>query len=276
MPELPEVETIRRQLDKGLRGAAIQRVELLRTGRERPAGAAFIKVLTDQKILSVDRRAKLLIWRLASGQSVLAHLKMTGCFLFADETYELTKHDAIRFTCISASGKVFQLIWNDVRRFGFMEVAGAEQVQAKLNEYGPEPLEVTPKDLAECLLLPKTRLLKAALLDQACIAGIGNIYADEACHRVGLHPSRRLGTLTDKERLALAKAIQTVLQESLDQRGTSAHTYMDTAGSKGGFVSFLRVYGREGEPCRNCKTFIKKIRLVQRGTHICPKCQPEP
>ncbi len=275
MPELPEVETVRRQLDKGLRGAMIKRVELLRTGRERPAGKAFIKALTGQKILSVDRRAKLLIWRLADGRSVLAHLKMTGRFLFVDDAYELTKHDAIRFTCISAKGQEFLLIWNDMRRFGFMEVASAEQTQAKLMEYGPEPLETAPKELADRLLSPKTRLLKAALLDQACIAGIGNIYADEACHRVGIHPNRRLGALTDKERLALAKAIKAVLQESLDQRGTSAHNYMDTTGSKGGFLSFLRVYGREGEPCRKCKTPIKKSRLVQRGTHVCPKCQPE-
>lgn len=273
MPELPEVETIRRQLDQRLRGATIKKIELFRTGRERPVGKAFIEALTGQTIQSVDRRAKLLIWRLKNTQAILAHLKMTGKFLFVDQTQEVTKHDAIRFTCTSSEGEMFFLVWNDVRKFGFMEVVSAERLKTTLEAYGPEPLDVPPETLASCLRSPKTRLLKAALLNQACIAGIGNIYADEACHRVGIHPRRTLGSLSNTERLHLARAIQAVLLESLDLRGTSAHTYMDTSGSKGGFFSFLRVYGREGGPCRTCGTAIEKFRLVQRGTHVCPKCQ---
>lgn len=273
MPELPEVETIRRQLDRRLRGANIKKIELFRTGRERPAGKAFVDALTGQTIHSIDRRAKLLIWRLKNDQAVLAHLKMTGKFLFVDQRYEISKHDAIRFTCEDAQGTEFFLVWNDVRKFGFMELVSADGLKEKLDAYGPEPLEATTQALADCLRAPKTRLLKAALLNQACIAGVGNIYADEACHRVGIHPGRTLGALSDVERLRLAEAIKAVLSESLDQRGTSAHTYQDTSGSKGGFLSFLRVYGREGDPCRTCGTLIEKIRLVQRGTHVCPKCQ---
>jgi formamidopyrimidine-DNA glycosylase len=273
MPELPEVETIRRQLDRHLRGAIIKKIELFRTGRERPAGKVFVDALTGQAIRSIDRRAKLLIWRLKSDQAVLAHLKMTGKFLFVDQEYEITKHDAIRFTCEDVQGKELFLVWNDVRKFGFMELVSAEELKAKLETYGPEPLEATTQMLADCLRTPKTRLLKAALLNQACIAGIGNIYADEVCHRVGIHPRRTLRALSEAERLRLAEAIQAVLLESLNQRGTSAHTYMDTSGSKGGFLSFLRVYGREGDPCRTCGTPIEKFRLVQRGTHVCPTCQ---
>lgn len=275
MPELPEVETIRRQLHARLQGATIERVELLRSSRERPLGQAFVRAVTGQMITSVDRRAKLLIWRLKSGQAILAHLKMTGRFLFVDESYASTKHDAIRFLGRDKKGRRFWLIWNDIRKFGFMEVVTKTELEKKLAEYGPEPLECSPDVLAKCLESPKTRLLKAALLDQSCIAGVGNIYADEACFRAGVHPNRRLGTLQMKERLHLAKEIQAVLTESIAQQGTSAHTYVDTMGSRGGFVALLRVYDREGEPCVNCKTPIQKLRLVQRGTHVCPSCQTE-
>lgn len=275
MPELPEVETIRRQLHAKLKGAKLKHIEVLRTGRERPAGVAFVQALTGRSVRSVDRRAKLLIWSLDNEQTIVAHLKMTGRFLFVDKQHQVTKHDAIRFTCENKKGAECILIWNDMRKFGFMEVVSPEKLQAKLTEYGPEPLDHAAAILAGRLLTPKTRFVKAALLDQRCIAGIGNIYADEACHRARIHPKRRLGSLDAKERLALAKAIQTVLTESIAQRGTSAHTYMDTEGIRGGFLSLLRVYGRTGKPCRACKTPIEKFRLVQRGTHVCPACQPE-
>jgi formamidopyrimidine-DNA glycosylase len=273
MPELPEVETIRRQLDKRLRGARILHVKILKSGRERPAGQAFIQVMQNQVIQSIARRAKLLIWRLQDGRAVLAHLKMTGKFLFVEASHEPQKHDAIQFSCLDAQGQSLELVWNDVRKFGFMEVVSAKALEERLKEYGPEPLEVEPEVLAEQLSRPKTRLLKAALLDQTCIAGVGNIYADEACYRVGIHPKRRLGDLKAIDRLQLAEAIQTVLQASIDQQGTSARTYVDTTGSRGGFVALLRVYGCEGEPCLKCGTAIQKMRLVQRGTHVCPRCQ---
>jgi formamidopyrimidine-DNA glycosylase len=166
-------------------------------------------------------------------------------------------------------------MWNDVRKFGYMEVVSAKALEETIAAYGPEPLEVAIEVLAECLRLPKTRVLKAALLNQACIAGIGNIYADEACHRAGIHPKRTLGTLSRIERVKIAREIQEVLRESIDRQGTSAHTYVDTMGSRGGFLSFLRVYGRAGEPCRTCGTTIQKTRLMQRGTHVCPHCQKE-
>lgn len=272
MPELPEVETIRRQLHACLQGARVKRVELLRTGRERPKGAVFVEALTGAVIHSVDRRAKLLIWKLDGQRAVMVHLKMTGRFLFVSPTYTPDKHDAVRFVC-EKGGKVIHVIWSDMRKFGFMEMVTSEELQEKLAEYGPEPLETTAEELANRFVSPGGRLLKAALLDQACLAGVGNIYADEACYRAGVHPMRRLGHLSDGERLTLARAIQAVLQESIDQQGTSAHTYVDTAGRRGGFLDLLRVYGREGQPCGRCKTPIEKFRFVQRGTHVCPTCQ---
>ncbi len=272
MPELPEVETIRRQLHARLEGVCIVDVELLHTGRERPKGSAFVEALKGATIRSIDRRAKLLIWRLADKRAVIAHLKMTGRFLFVSSTYEAQKHDAIRIVCQKGRQRI-NVIWNDVRKFGFMEVLSSHDLDRKLAEYGPEPLETPAKTLADRLCAPTTRLLKAALLDQACIAGVGNIYADEACFRAGVHPKRRLGALVDRERLALARATQDVLQESIDQQGTSAHTYVDTEGLRGGFVTLLRVYGRQGQPCLDCQQPIQKTRLAQRGTHVCPNCQ---
>ena len=115
--------------------------------------------------------------------------------------------------------------------------------------------------------------MKAVLLDQSVIAGIGNIYADEVLHRADIHPTRLASSLTKKERLKLTRHIQAVLQESIDQQGTSANDYVDTRGEKGGFLNLLRVYGREGKPCQNCSFPIKKIVLAQRGTHYCPNCQ---
>lgn len=274
MPELPEVETVRRQLDECLRGAMLKNITLLRTGRERPVGQAFIRALQDQCIERIERRAKLLIWKLENGDAVLAHLKMTGKFLFVGADYEPAKHDAILFEGELKNGGEFHLVWNDVRKFGFMEYVTTDRLAEKLGEYGPEPLDVPVEQLVHCLELASgARTVKATLLDQSCIAGVGNIYADEVCYRVGLQPGRRLGTVSQKDRARLAGAIQDVLRESLAQRGTSAHSYMDTTGSKGGFLAFLRVYGRDGEPCRVCGTTIVKSRVAQRGTHACPKCQ---
>lgn len=273
MPELPEVETVRRQLHEQLKGATIREIRVFRTGRERPVGAAFVLALVGSVIQSIERRAKLLVWRLQDGRAILAHLKMTGKFLCVESSFVPTKHDAMLFVCETSAGKIVRIVWNDVRKFGYMEVASEEKLRETLAEYGPEPLDVAPEVLAECLRLPQSRVLKAALLHQVCIAGIGNIYADEACYRAGIHPTRRLGTLKEEERFQLAKAIQAVLRESLALRGTSAHTYLDTAGAKGGFASSLRVYGREGEPCLTCGESIRKMRLVQRGTHVCERCQ---
>jgi formamidopyrimidine-DNA glycosylase len=166
-----------------------------------------------------------------------------------------------------------RLVWSDIRQFGFMRIVSSDELSEILSAYGPEPLDATAEELADRLVAPKTRMVKAALLNQEVIAGIGNIYADEALHRAGIRPTRRLGRVTSDERIQLVQEIKNVLSESVAQQGTSANDYVDTRGEKGGFLALLRVYGREGEACRNCQTPIKKIVLGQRGTHYCPECQ---
>jgi len=194
---------------------------------------------------------------------------MTGKFLIVDSAYQPTKHDRIRFEF--DDGTI--MVWSDVRQFGFIHHVSVNELDDILSAYGPEPLETPAEILAARIETPKTRKLKVALLDQGVIAGIGNIYADEACHRAGLRPARRLGSLTSSDRLRVMREAKNVLTESLAQKGTSANDYVDTHGERGGFLGFLRVYGREGERCHACGTPIKRIVLAQRGTHYCPSCQ---
>ncbi len=269
MPELPEVETIRRQLNERLCGRELISVTLLRSGREAPRGRRFVAALVGKTIQKIERRAKLLIWRFVDGTVLVAHLKMTGRFVFSNKNYAPSRHDRALFEFTSG----VCLVWSDVRQFGFMHVVKAKALESLLAAYGPEPLSASNEELADRLITPKTRRVKVALLDQTVIAGIGNIYADEALHRAGLRPTRRLSALSRADRGRLAQALKQVLSESLARHGTSAKDYVDTRGERGGFLDFLRVYGRAGAACRACVTPIKKIVVAQRGTHFCPTCQ---
>lgn len=268
MPELPEVETVRAQLHKGLSGKTIQSVTLLKSGREKPVGKRFVEAVVGKTIDRVERRAKLLVYRFADGTAMTAHLKMTGKFVFVDPEYQPAKHDRMIFELGDA-----RLVWNDVRQFGFVNLVSGKELEEILSKYGPEPLESRVTLLASRLIGPKTRTVKAALLNQEVIAGVGNIYADEACHRAGILPTRRLGKMKVEDRMNLMRHLKELLDEAVKQRGTSANDYVDTEGKKGGFLSLLRVYGRAGEKCLNCEKLIKKIILTQRGTHYCGGCQ---
>ncbi len=269
MPELPEVETIRYQLALRLEGTKIEDIVIWKTGRETPVGREFVQSLIGRKIQTIERRAKLLIWRLDDDRALTAHLKMTGRFVFVNTDYQPAKHDRMLFQLSGGT----RLVWADMRQFGFLRLVDQETLDCILDMYGPEPLEVEPAVLAERLVKPGTRKVKVALLNQEVIAGVGNIYADEACFRAGIHPTRNLGSLKQDDRLRLAQAIQEVLRESLARKGTSARQYVDTMGSRGAFKDFLRVYARAKQPCLICQTPIEKILVGQRGTHFCPVCQ---
>ena len=273
MPELPEVETVRRQLDERLHGAQIISVQIFQSGREFPSGKKFVQELIGKQILRIERRAKLLLWDFSDGSAMSAHLKMTGRFVFVKENVKPGKHDRILFQVKHPKQGMQYVMWSDVRKFGYVKMLSATEREAIVSEYGPEPLVASAEELAERLVLPKTRKVKVALLNQGVIAGIGNIYADEALHRAGILPMRLLGKISAIERVLLATRIKEVLAESIAQQGTSANDYVDTRGEKGGFLDFLRVYGREGEACRNCAESISKIVLNQRGTHFCRMCQ---
>jgi len=281
MPELPEVETIKRQLHDRLKGRVISAVEIWKTGRETPTGKGFEKKVVGGRLLAVERRAKLLLFKLDNGTTIIGHLKMTGKFLFVDKNYIRQKHDRILFVFRvvpppfkgGGQGEAIGLVWSDMRTFGYLKCVDRKGLEEILLKYGPEPLETPATELVKCLVAPATRTIKAALLNQECIAGVGNIYADEACHRAGIRPTRRLKTLTEKDRLKVITEVQKILQKSIELNGTTSNDYKDTNGAQGGFSALLKVYGRAGEPCKTCKMPIKKMVLAGRGTHYCSTCQ---
>lgn len=277
MPELPEVETVRRQLATLLEGAVIDDVVIWESDKESPKGERFAQSLRGRRVLEIDRRGKLLLWCFDDGSALAIHLKMTGKLLHRatlPTNDEREKHDRLGFI-VRRGDERSVLLWNDVRRFGYLKhLISTEVVDRILAKYGLEPLAHSAEALAEALPRVSLRSIKAVLLDQSHIAGVGNIYADEACFLAGLHPARTLRSLSDDECLLLARMIKTVLKRSLALKGTSAHTYVDTNGEKGEFVGKLQVYGRAGMPCNRCETLITKSVLAGRGTHACLTCQP--
>jgi formamidopyrimidine-DNA glycosylase len=274
MPELPEVETIRRQLEKTVVGKKIVATEVLSTKRLNVSAEVLIKGTVGAKITAVRRRAKLLIIDLSNDCSLVIHLKMTGRVLLNDKNAKPTKHT---FVVLHLSNGE-QLMWEDYRRFGFLKllsVAEAEKYIAD-QKFGPEPLadNFDVAALDACLMRRPRVKVKQLLMDPTCVAGIGNIYAAEALYFARIRPDRPAGKLSPFEQKELWKGIRKVLSESIKNRGTSADAYVDATGTPGTNVKNLKVYGREGEPClRRDGGVIKKTRLAGRGTFWCPVCQ---
>jgi len=264
MPELPEVETIARKLKPDLIGRMILSADL-RWSRTlaTPSPKKFREQIKGEEIKNVTRRAKYFILHLSSF-SLLIHLRMSGDLFIKDSTIRPEKHD--RLVLKLSGGK--SLVFNDTRKFGRVWLtSNSEDVLGKL---GPEPLsrEFTSQWLYSALH-SRHRILKPLLLDQAFLAGLGNIYTDEALHIAKLHPAAASDSVTAKQVEALHEAIRTVLKEGIRRNGAS----IDWVYRGGEFQNHFRVYDREGKPCPVCDTQIVRLVLGQRGTHICPKCQ---
>lgn len=267
MPELPEVETIRRDLAKTIVGKKIAEFQVLNKKSAVPGNIA--KRLKNLKINKVDRRAKLLIFELSNGEFLLIHLKLTGQLIYqASESDKFTRAIFI-FTDKS------RLFFNDLRKFGYIKLATAKESEKIKNEYGVEPLskEFSLEKFAEILARRPKMKIKQLLMEQGLIAGLGNIYADEACFAAGVRPMRKAGGLSSAEVKKIWQAIPEILKKAIDKRGTSADTYVDGQGREGKFENYLMVYGRGGEKCEKCETKIVKIKLGGRGAHFCPRCQ---
>ncbi len=264
MPELPEVETIARKLKPELVGRTIKSADLLWSRTlAAPSPKKFREQIKGQRIKEVTRRAKYFILRL-SDFDLLIHLRMSGDLFTKNSTTEPEKHDRL---VIKLSGNK-SLIFNDTRKFGRVWLtADPQEVLGKL---GPEPFgrEFTPQWL-HTALQRKHRQLKPLLLDQTFLAGLGNIYTDEALHIAKLHPLGMSDSVTEKQARALHEAIRNVLKEGIKRNGAS----IDWVYRGGEFQNYFRVYDREGEPCPVCGTPIQRLVVGQRGTHICPKCQ---
>jgi formamidopyrimidine-DNA glycosylase len=280
LPELPEVETIARDLRPQLAGRRIESVQLTRDPAIRrrlvryPSAAKFLRSLRGRTIRSVERRGKYLVMPLdQDGQRLVVHLGMTGHLRVWEPEETPVKHTHLR--ALLDSG--LELRYDDPRQFGRLllgtqeDLVAARAFPAKL---GPEPIH---GDLTEAefdrIVKSRRRPIKSALLDQSFLAGVGNIYADEACFRAGIRPSRWTHRLTTRERRALYSAIQEVLENSIAARGSSIINYVDAFGVRGGNQEKLLVYGRSGEPCVTCGTPLQGTRLAGRGTVYCRKCQ---
>jgi formamidopyrimidine-DNA glycosylase len=264
MPELPEVETIARKLEPDLVGRTIEKADL-RWSRTlaAPSPKKFKEQIKGQKIREVTRRAKYFILNL-NDYSLLIHLRMSGDLFIRNSPINLEKHDRL---VLKLSGNK-SLIFNDTRKFGRIWLtANPEEVLGRL---GPEPLgrDFTPQWL-HTALHKKHRQLKPLLLDQTFLAGLGNIYTDEALHLAKLHPLAVSDSVTTEQAEALHEAIRKVLRAGIRRNGAS----IDWVYRGGEFQNYFRVYDREGKPCPVCGTQIQKLVVGQRGTHICPQCQ---
>lgn len=288
MPELPEVETVRRGLAPAMEGAVIERALLARADLRFPFPPRFAERLAGRKIVRLGRRAKYLLAFLDDGAALIMHLGMSGSFRVAGDEApgafvfprgKIAAHDHVRFVLGPR-----EVIYNDPRRFGFMNLAAAAELEAHpyFAGLGVEPLagDLTAEGLARALAGKRTPL-KAALLDQRVIAGLGNIYVCEALWRARLSPKRlaetvvaRNGRPTAKTRL-LASSIINVIAEAIEAGGSSLRDYVAADGSLGRFQHNFAVYGREGDPCARieCGGVVERFTQSGRSTFHCPRCQ---
>ncbi len=256
MPELPEVETVVRSL-QSLRGRKVLNAEV----RQKRVVRGDLAGVIGRKIKTITRRGKFIVLTLDRGY-LIVHLGMTGKLLL---NADVAKHTHVIFTLDDGL-----LLYNDSRQFGRVEFI--EELPKRVIALGPEPLTATFDEFLAALRSRKAQM-KALLLNQRFLAGIGNIYADEALHRAGIHP-RTLSTSVTKPRARkLYDAIQQVLQAAIAAKGSSISDYVDSAGNKGSFQHEHLVYRRTGGPCRTCGSPIKRTLVSQRGTHYCSKCQ---
>lgn len=272
MPELPEVETIRRTLVQHVADLKIEEIKLIWSSAVCGwADQSFEALVTGRRIQTIDRRGKYLLIRLDEDLTLIAHMRMTGRLNYYTDNKEPEKHTHVVFRL--DRGEVH---FSDVRKFGRIQAIPTPLCfsGSSLCKLGPEPLEAefTPEVLKERFGKKKLSV-KAALLDQHVLAGLGNIYVDESLFRAGISPERRVDTLSEEEISKLHQAIQNVLQAGIDAQGTSFRDYRDANGEKGSFEQDLQVYGRGGEPCKVCGQALERIRLAGRSTVYCSRCQ---
>lgn len=287
MPELPEVETVRRGLHELIIGREVKKV-VHDTPKSFPNAAADVEqFLIGATITDVRRRAKVLLIDLSSEYTLVIHLKMTGQLVFraADIAFgaghpndsligELPdKSTRVTF----AFGDDSHLYFNDQRKFGWVRLLPTIEVPNIdfMKKVGPEPLdaEFTAKQFTERFKRRARSPIKAALLDQTVVAGVGNIYADESLWGAKIHPLRPVASITKKEFETLYSELRDVMNLAIEKGGSTDRNYVNAEGKKGSYIDFARVFRREGKPCPRCGTTIIKFKAAGRGTHICPNCQ---
>lgn len=274
MPELPEVETIARDLEGLVSGATIESVRVFREDVLREVTArTFVKRMTAVTLEHFWRRGKYVIADLSSGEKLVVSPKFTGAFLVEKSSGRLPVTD---YTCIAFSlgdGRVLR--WRDVRRLGTVALMSPSKFAEWESRMGPEPFdESLTEEMFAKSVKSSTRAIKTIIMDQHRIAGVGNIYANEALWRAKIRPARRGSSITRAQAALLLQEIRDVLRVAVDQRGTSFRDYQDPSGGRGGFLGLAKVYDRAGEPCLRCGTKLSSTHAIEgRVTVWCRKCQ---
>lgn len=273
MPELPEVETIRKDLEKELVGKTVLDVTASVPKVLQPSPKEVASAIKGRKIEGFDRKGKLLIVRLSGGKTLGIHLRLTGRLLIRKEA---DPPDEYQRAVIKLSGGR-ELRFSDLRLFGYIKLFKDEkEIEDTLAKIGPEPLSGELDAEKFYVIAQKTsRPIKIVLLDQALISGVGNIYANEALFEAGIHPLTKANQLTKDQAIKLYKAIEQVLREGLEARGATIadEMYRDAYGQRGGYERKVRVYQQTGKSCPRCGAKIEYLRVGQRGTFVCPACQ---
>lgn len=289
MPELPEVETVKRGLAKLLPGLVVADVwhDWPKSFPNAPADVA--RFLVRAEVQTVRRRAKVLIIELSSDYSLVIHLKMTGQLVYVGKQRFGAGHpnESLVSKLPDKSTRVMidftdgsKMFFNDQRKFGWMRLLPTLEVPEIdfMKKVGPEPLEddFTVDRFIERLLTRKNSSIKAVLLDQTVLAGVGNIYADESLWAAKIHPDSRVASIPKTKLIALHAALIAILNLAIEKGGSTDRNYVNAEGKKGSYIEFAQVFRRNGQPCPRCGTEIIKIRSAGRGTHICPNCQKRP
>lgn len=292
MPELPEVETVRRGLHELIRGRTVKSVTVHDSPKSFPNDPALVEeFLYGASVLAVRRRAKVLLIELSNEYTLVTHLKMTGQLVFRasgiafgaghpndsliGELPDRSTRVSIQFT----DGAT--LYFNDQRKFGWIKLYPTLEVPNIdfMQKVGPEPLEdsFTAEEFIPRIRKRNGTTIKAAILDQTVLAGVGNIYADESLWATQLHPAMRVRDVADEQLAELLVHVKAVMNLSIEKGGSTDKNYVDAEGKKGSYLQFANVFRREGQACpRHPDVLIEKIRVAGRGTHICPVCQPVP
>lgn len=268
MPELPEVETIVRDLRKNATGSEITKVHFLndtiwRNGRQSAC------TLTGRKIEQIGRKGKHILLHLSGDRTLVVHLKMTGRLTYDTRSKPVTKHT--HFVLVLDKGEIR---FNDIRRFGYLDLVKSSQLDDidYLKQLGPDPLMISQREFTE-IVRGRKKMIKALLLDQNVISGLGNIYSDEALFAAGIHPARVSSRVSRARTGRLHRAVVDVLKAAIKARGSSVDDYVDGSGKRGYYQNHLKVYGRGGEPCIKCGTPIRRRTIGSRSAHFCPRCQ---
>ena len=270
MPELPEVETIVRGLRPALPGRTIEHLRVLHSDILRQPIEDFSARLVGRVFESVHRRGKNIVAHLTDGAVLVVNLGMTGRLVLAQDMTPMT-HPAVRFTLNAGP----ELVYDDVRRFGALEAMDRAEWALRDGRLGPEPLSSTfTARRLQADLSRSISPIRSWLLDQRRVAGVGNIYANEALHLAGLHPQRSARSVTEGEARKLHRAIRRTLRSAVENRGTTLRDYRDATGIPGDNASQLRVYGRDQEPCPRCSSRICRLVFGNRTAFYCPRCQP--